>query len=482
MRFIYLLLILLLALPLISCGNTPEIFSTPSSKNLTVGFEKQLERPKVKSIPTKPIRMTPLTSEIKVTDSRNPTIFPPPSGDREFPLNLQEEFKNIVDAEFSVISEKAGISVAVYTDGILWTYSSGKASESIGMTTNTPLMISSTSKTFLSALILTQIENGLYELNDTLDFVLLGHPDFSSLPWDKINPQVTIHELMTMSSGLPDYNENMQGKSDLTKKPELTPIDLINLIQSQHNEQGTFKYNDTNVVFLGMIAELHSGQTLAELYRQTFFEPLSITAITLPEEGIEWHSKIIKDSGVNFSLPAMAMPYMDISRWSSGFGNMIDAAPFGFAYYIGAIGRTRFACCGIVSTPENIARWAYHLYSTDGLAISESIRTQLKSSTSPTRIPPWSSSKVPDRIPAEYGYLVSKKIFHDKKSITTTYGHPGGGGGYSGWMHYSPELDLAVSIMTNSEMKFLGTCRTEGPGNCIAMAIFKIYKEKRPSN
>ena len=137
MRFIYLLLILLLALPLISCGNTPEIFSTPSSKNLTVGFEKHLERPKVKSIPTKLIRMTPLTSEIKVTDSRNPTIFPPPSGDREFPLNLQEEFKNIVDAEFSVISEKAGISVAVYTDGVLWAYSSGKASESIGMTTNT---------------------------------------------------------------------------------------------------------------------------------------------------------------------------------------------------------------------------------------------------------------------------------------------------------------------------------------------------------
>ena len=36
------------------------------------------------------------------------------------------------------------------------------------------------------------------------------------------------------------------------------------------------------------------------------------------------------------------------------------------------------ACCRIISTPQNIARWAYHLYSPNGLAISESVRIQLK--------------------------------------------------------------------------------------------------------
>jgi len=474
-------------LSVITCGNS------------MAELEKQVERPQLKPtvtrvpkkqpsiqqprlIATESSGMTPLARESKVIGSRKPTMFSTSDVYREFPVNSQEEFKKIVDAEISAVSEKAGISVAVYTNGTLWTYASGKASESLDMTVNTPLMISSTSKTFLSALILTQIENGLYRLNDTLESVLFGHPDFLSFHTDKVNPKVTIEELLTMSSGLSDYNENMQGKSELTKKPELTPVDLINLIQSKYAEPGTFKYNDTNVVLLGMIAELHSGQRLAKLYRETFYDPLSIAAITLPEEGIDWHPGIIKDSGDNLSLPAMAMPYVDTSKWASGFGNMIDAAPFEFGYYIGALGRTRYACCGIVSTPENIARWAYQLYSPNGSAISESMRTQLKNSTSPRRIPPWSSSKMPGHIPAEYGYLVSKKTFHrlkDKEPTTTTYGHPGGGSGYSGWMHYSPELDLSISIMTNSQMNFLGTCQVEGPGDCISMEIFKTYKEQQ---
>jgi CubicO group peptidase (beta-lactamase class C family) len=425
-----------------------------------------------------------LNNKSKILEKRTPIIFSTPDRYDDFPKNIQDAFKQIVDTEFSELSEKAGISVAVYTDGILWTYSSGKASESVEMTENTPLMISSTSKTFLSALILTQIEKGLYKLSDPIESVLYDHPDFSSFDTTKINTQVTVDNLLNMSSGMANYSKNMQGMSDLIKMPVLKQIDLIDLIQSPYDKPGSFEYNDTNVVLLGMIAELHSGQRLSELYRKTFYEPLSITAITLPEEGIEWHSGIAKDPATNFSLPAMGMPYTDISRWASSFGNMIDAAPFEFGYYIGAMGRTRYACCGIISTPQNIARWAYHLYSPNGLAISESVRIQLKNSTSPTRIPPWSSSKMPGQIPAEYGYLVSMKKFqtpNTKTPIITAYGHPGGGSGYSGTMHYSPELDLSISIITNSQMKVLGTCSTAAPGDCITMEIFKSYMEQQLS-
>ncbi|GIT16099.1 MAG: hypothetical protein CM1200mP37_6800 [Chloroflexota bacterium] len=94
----------------------------------------------------------------------------------------------------------------------MWTYASGKASESLEMTVNTPLMISSTSKTFLSPLILTQIENGHYKLTHSLETVLSGHPDFSSLPIYKINRMVTVEELLAMTSGLSDFNDNKGGK------------------------------------------------------------------------------------------------------------------------------------------------------------------------------------------------------------------------------------------------------------------------------
>ena len=173
-----------------------------------------------------------------------------------------------------------------------------------------------------------------------------------------------------------------------------------------------------------MIAELHSGQRLADLYRESFYNPLSITAITLPEEGIKWHPGILKDPGEQFTIPDMAMPYTAIPQSASGFGNMIDAAPYGFGYYIGAIGRNRYACCGIISTPENMARWAYELYSSKGSAISESVRNQLLSSFSKESIPPWATSLMPGFIPDEYGYLVSKKIIRSSNCLLYTSPSP----------------------------------------------------------
>ncbi|GIT16101.1 MAG: hypothetical protein CM1200mP37_6820 [Chloroflexota bacterium] len=50
----------------------------------------------------------------------------------------------------------------------------------------------------------------------------------------------------------------------------------------------------------------------------------------MPEEGIKWHPGIFKDPGEQFTIPDMAMPYTAIPQSASGFGNMIDAASYGF--------------------------------------------------------------------------------------------------------------------------------------------------------
>ncbi|SVB07408.1 uncharacterized protein METZ01_LOCUS160262, partial [marine metagenome] len=39
----------------------------------------------------------------------------------------------------------------------------------------------------------------------------------------------------------------------------------------------------------------------------------------------------------------------------------------------------------------------------------------------------------------------------------------------------SPELDLSISILANSEMSFKGACGPEKPANCIASEIFSAY-------
>ena len=216
-------------------------------------------------------------------------------------------------------------------------------------------------------------------------------------------------------------------------------------------------------------ADSRRTRPIAALYRHTFLDPLGITGIILPEEGIPWHPDIFSDQGDQLTVPSIAMPYGDLSSWSSGFGNIVQAAPFEFGYYIVGQGRIRWACCGIVSTPENMARWAYELYSPNGSAISESAQVHLLNSFSNKRVPDWGDKDI-------YGYFVAKRTFQLPSSrVVTAYGHPGGGGGYSSFMRYSPELDLSISILANSELKFRGACRGEKPFDCIASAIFAAY-------
>mgnify|MGYP001234312521 FL=1 len=407
-----------------------------------------------------------------ITQIRKPTAFVSSKDYGEFDTGLRTLFKVAVDKEFLALEEKAGISVAVYTDKKLWTYAAGEADNNVKMMVDTPLMVNSSSKTFLSALILSQIEMGLYGLTDSLGTVLENHPDFPSFGLDKVNPEVTIEQMLTMSSGMADFSYNMAGKSASYKEPVWSPFDTVNLIQSPYSAPGVFKYNDTNVVLLGIIAEFYGEESLADLYRAAFLTPLNMTAVILPEEGIAWHTQLFNDQAEDFTLPRMAMPYTDVSPWGgAGFGNMIQTAPFGLGYYLGAVGRLRYGCCGIISTPENVALWAYELYRPNGSAISELVRNQLLDSFSGSRVPVWGVTG------ESYGYFASKRTFELPDSTTiTAYGHPGGGGGYSSVMLYSPELDLAISILSNSEMSFKGNCGPgEKPMNCIASEIFGSY-------
>ena len=81
----------------------------------------------------------------------------------------------------------------------LWTEAFGIASNTNQMTPTTPMLIRSTSKTFLGAMILTQIEDGLYELTDTVEALLFDHPDYALIDINYVNTDVTVEQLLTMT-------------------------------------------------------------------------------------------------------------------------------------------------------------------------------------------------------------------------------------------------------------------------------------------
>lgn len=398
----------------------------------------------------------PTVTEPTATAESKEVSFASPADYDRFSSEEEQAFRQVVEDEFGAATEKAGISVAVYDGDRLWTYAMGEADTGRNIDIDTPILVGSTSKTFVSALVLNQIEKGYYGLADTVGVILADHPDYASFDQTKVNSEVTISEMLSMTSGLADYNENFKGKAGLFSAPDWKPADNINLLQSEYSMPGKFEYVDTNLVLLGLIAEKYGENDLYSLYREEFLEPLGISALFLSAEAVPGNT---------------ARPYDDISNYGGTFGNLIDAAPYSFEHYSKGQGRVRWACCGLISTPENMARWGYELYSRKGKAVSEESRKVLYRSTEGDLVNFQGSKQ-------NYGYYLAKRMFTlSDSSEISAYGHPGGGGGYSSLLRYSPELDLSISILANSTLSFQGECVDYAPRSCIASGIFDAYSQ-----
>lgn len=383
-----------------------------------------------------------------------------------FPVNLQTAFKAVVDNEFSFATEKAGISVAVYSGSGLWVYATGIADSGIEMTVDTPIPVSSTSKTFMSALVLSQIDEGLYKLTDSLEVVLSGHPAYETFNLEKINPQVSIEQLLSMRSGLPNYHHAREGKRKFfVKTTPWKPSDNVNLVNDlvdapRYLEPGEFDYNDTNLALLGLIAAFQGGKSLDALYKQKFFRPLGLEIFFPPHDAVPSN---------------MARPFGDRSPWQTGFGSVIEAAPFTFDHFWVGQARVRYPCCGLITTSKNMARWAYELYSSEGNAVPETARASLLGSfvNEPVQFA---------GMKRHYGYFITKQEIGVLNPITVTIGHPGGGSGYVSLLQYSPKLDVSVSILMNFLWrKSPGKCDVNrqriSMKRCIASGIFAAYAD-----
>ena len=386
-----------------------------------------------------------------------------------FKYQYQDAFKAAVDSEFTAMGAyKSGMAVAVFTDGFLWTYAVGDASATAPMTTSTPTLIRSTSKTVLSALILDLVEDGQFQLTDSLESVLSAHPDYSLLDQTKINVAATVHDLLSMRSGIRPWGGPTGATNPdllwVVMKPSWKPVDTLGLIQDPWVEPGEYEYSDSNSYLLGMIAELHNGKALPVLYRERFFDPLGLDAVLLPDEPVP---------------EGTARPYTDLDYWGgSGFGDMIelDALLYGNSpdTWYEQDARLSWASAGITSTPANIAQWGYELFSQNGSALSEESRSVLLDSFNDEMTPLGG-------ILQQYGYFVAKRSLPlDDGTSLSVVGHPGGGAGYTSEFLYSPRLDISISILANSDLRTArreGGCSEYGTGICIAWELFKSYAE-----
>lgn len=153
--------------------------------------------------------------------------------------------------------------------------------------------IGSQTKMMTSVMVLQMVAEGKMDLDSPLsdylpEVVLEGVANAD---------QVTLRQLLSNTSGIPDYDEVL-GDSGLPEmieqilsdpSGELTREELLSIakLQPATSAPGTvYEYSNTNFLLLGMAIEAVSGNTLAEEMQARIFEPTGMVSTSMKSAGV----------------------------------------------------------------------------------------------------------------------------------------------------------------------------------------------------
>ncbi|TLG71821.1 beta-lactamase family protein [Culicoidibacter larvae] len=137
----------------------------------------------------------------------------------------------------------------------------------------------SAGKVFVATAILMLITDGRLNFTDTIGERL-------PIDWQQINPKITVEQLLTHTSGIPDYfdEDELDDYAELfidfpnyrlRKNADLVPLFIEKPMKS---ESGTiFNYSNSGYVVLAAIIEQVTGMAFDQYLQQTIFEPYDMT-------------------------------------------------------------------------------------------------------------------------------------------------------------------------------------------------------------
>ncbi|CAD5991630.1 serine hydrolase [Agreia sp. COWG] len=203
--------------------------------------------------------------------------------------------------------------------------------------------IASMSKSFCIAAVLVLRDRGLLSLDDRVSRLV---PEFRD-PVDAAGVQlpVTVHMLMSNSSGLPEDNGWADHELALSREDFLAVV-AEGLGFAGRPGDG-YQYSNVGFWLLGVIVENLSGQSFQEFATQTFLDPLGLDrtryapeqypelgesgdgiahGFTSYDKGASWVSRPVVGGGIGACAASMFSTPGDIARWSGWLSSAFDPA------------------------------------------------------------------------------------------------------------------------------------------------------------
>ncbi len=208
-----------------------------------------------------------------------PTVSIPPrtssSTVAEDPAPVGEADPALAAAFDELVTTVDGGAVAAVrvADGPLQILAAGTDPDGIPVKADDVVRVGSISKVFTSVLVLTFVEDGELDLDARLDSILTETP---------VGGDVTIRQLLSHRSGIPNYTENAGFFSAVLQRPSraVSPDDVLGFVDDSDplfDPGDRYSYSNTNFVLLGQVIETLAGATLNEVLSERITAPLGLT-------------------------------------------------------------------------------------------------------------------------------------------------------------------------------------------------------------
>lgn len=180
--------------------------------------------------------------------------------------------KNI-DKLFSIFSNSTpGCSLVVAQKGEIIlekNYGLANLERNIPITSNTAFRLASLTKPFTAMAIMILKERKLLNFDDNLEIFFPEFPNYGK--------EITIRQLLTHTSGLPDHEQPLYRKIKPGEEP--TIYDSLEVLKQENKllfPSGTqYTYSDAGFVVLALIIEKVTSQRYADFLKENIFKPLN---------------------------------------------------------------------------------------------------------------------------------------------------------------------------------------------------------------
>jgi CubicO group peptidase (beta-lactamase class C family) len=326
------------------------------------------------------------------------------------------EIGKLLEAEIAKLAAEDKFSGAVLlargdSPFFVKAYGLANKKENIANRADTKFNLGSMPKMFTAIAIAQLVEAGKLSFNDAINRHL---PDY---PNKAIAGKVTIHHLLTHTSGMGDYhNQAFFADPDRMKRvSDFLPLFVNDSLKFQPGEG--WDYSNAGFVVLGLIIEKLSGQNYFDYVKQHIFVPAGMTNTDFFEK-----DKYVPNRAIGY-MRANAQGESDSegSRQENTSTRPFKGSPAGGAY----------------STVSDMFKFR-------GALLKHNLLSQKY-----TDLVTKEKVKVPAGWPmSEYGYGFQFNVVNGNRVI----GHGGAGPGIAGKFDIYPESDYTVVILSNYDL------------------------------